>query len=50
MIDRLKRETNQANDIIYKEILINDNKITLIYSDVLTSGADITNYILKKAF
>ena len=47
MIDRLKRETNQANDIIYKEILINDNKITLIYSDVLTSGADITNYILK---
>ncbi len=47
MIDRLKRETNQANDIIYKEILINDNKITLIYSDVLTSGSDITNYILK---
>lgn len=46
-IDRIKKDTNYATDIIYKDITINENKITLVYSEVLTNGEDISNIILK---
>ena len=46
-IDRIKKDTNYATDIIYKDIIINENKITLVYSEVLTSGEDISNIILR---
>lgn len=47
MIERIKQETNYAGDIIYKNIQIKDQTITLIYSEVLASGSDISNMILK---
>lgn len=47
MIERIKQETNNAGDIIYKNIQIKDQTITLIYSEVLASGNDISNMILK---
>lgn len=47
IIDRIKKDTNNATDIIYKEITIKDKQFTLVYSEVLTSGADISNIILK---
>ena len=47
MIDRLKKDTNNATDIIYKEIKIEDKIITIIYSEVLTSSEIISYSILK---
>lgn len=47
MLERLKKETNYASDIIYKEITIQRQKITLIYSEVLTNSSDISEVILK---
>ena len=47
IIERIKKDTNNATDIIYKEIKVKDKKITLVYSEVLTSGLDISNVILK---
>lgn len=47
MIDRLKEDTNNASDIIYKKIMINNQEITIIYSEVLASGEDISSVILK---
>ena len=47
MLERLKKETNYASDIIYKEITIQGQKITLVYSEVLTSGSDISAVVLK---
>lgn len=47
MIEKLKKDTNQASDIIYKEILVEGKKVTLIYSEVLTSGDSINRVILK---
>ncbi len=47
MINQLKKATNQASDIIYKEILVEGEKITLIYSEVLASGEDISRVILR---
>lgn len=47
LIQRLQTETNHASDIIYKNIKISNHKIVLIYNEVLTSGDDVNNYILK---
>lgn len=47
IIDRIKKDTNNATDIIYKEIIIKNKKFTLVYSEVLTSSDDISNIILK---
>jgi len=47
MIEKIKKDTNYAGDIIYKEIKIYNQTITLIYSEVLASGNDISNIILK---
>lgn len=47
MIEKIKIDTNNTSDIIYKELLINNQKITIIYSEVLASGEDISQIILK---
>lgn len=47
MIDNLKKDTNKVSDIIYKDITIQDKTIYIIYSEVLASGEDISNIILK---
>ncbi len=47
IIDKIKKDTNNATDIIYKNININNHIITLIYSEVLTSSDYISNFILK---
>ncbi|MDD6223548.1 MAG: spore germination protein [bacterium] len=47
IIQKIKKDTNQASDIIYKEIQIKDQKIALVYSEVLTNGNEISNNILK---
>ncbi len=47
IVDKVKKDTNNASDIIYKNIKIHNQVITLIYSEVLTSGEDISNNILR---
>lgn len=47
MIEKLKKDTNLVSDIIYKEIEIQKKKITIIYSEVLASGEDISRVILR---
>lgn len=47
MIEKLKKDTNQVSDIIYKEIEIENKKVTVIYSEVLASGEDISRVILR---
>lgn len=47
MIEKLKNDTNQASDIIYKNIKIDNQTITIIYSEVLTNSDSINEIILK---
>lgn len=47
MLDKLKKVTNYASDIIYKEINILDKKIIIIYSEVITSSDTISRIILS---
>lgn len=47
MIEKLKKDTNLVSDIIYKEIEIEGKKVTIIYSEVLASGEDISRVILR---
>ena len=47
IIEKIKKDTNNASDIIYKEIIVFQDKISLVYSEVLTDSEDISNIILK---
>ena len=47
MLNQLLKDTNEASDIIYKNININNQKITLIYSEVITSSDTINKMILN---
>ena len=47
MIEKIKADTNHADDIIYREINIQGQKITLVYSEVLTSGVNVSELVLK---
>ena len=47
LIDNLKEDLKDIDDIKYKDIIISNNKITLIYSEVLSSGSNINDFILK---
>lgn len=47
-IKKIKTDTNNADDFIYKEVLIGNNKINLINIESITSGDSINNFILKR--
>lgn len=47
MITRLQIDTNNADDIIYRTINIQGQNITLVYSEVLISGENVSELILK---
>ena len=47
MIEKIKADTNHADDVIYREINIQGQKITLVYSEVLTSGVNVSELVLK---
>lgn len=47
MIERLKKDTNNASDIIYKDIVINNQTITIIYSEVLASSETVNTVVLR---
>ena len=46
-INLLKKETNNIKDIVYRKKRIKNKDIYIIYSDSLTSGNSISNFIIK---
>lgn len=46
-IKKLKYETNNNPDIIYRKINLNNINLTLIYSESLTSGDKISDFIIR---
>lgn len=46
--DELKRKTNNAPDINYKDFVINGQKITFVYSMSTSSSSDINDFILRR--
>ena len=47
IVDKIKRDTGNSCDIIYKKIIINNKEINLIFSEVLSSGDYINEYIIE---
>lgn len=47
IVSKIKVATGNSKDLIYKDIVIQNKTIYLVFSEVLTSGEDINNYILK---
>ena len=47
-ITKLKNETCECDDIIYKDIEIGNNLVNLISIETIASSTDINNFILKK--
>ena len=46
-INKLKQDTNNNSDITYRNINLNNNSITLIYIDSLTSSDKISDFIIR---
>ena len=46
-IELLKKETNNAKDIVYRKKKIKNKDIYIVYSDSLTSGNSISDFIIK---
>lgn len=47
-IERIKKDSNEADDYIYKEIKLKNNIINIINIETITSSEDINNFILKR--
>ena len=46
-IDLLKKETNNTKDIVYRKKKVRNKDICIVYSDSLTSGNSISDFIIK---
>lgn len=47
IINKLKKETNNLDDIIYREKYIDKKKIYIIYNEPLTSSNKISDFIIR---
>ena len=47
IIEKLKHETNEIADIVYREKIINKTKIHIIYNEPLTSSDKISDFIIR---
>lgn len=48
LVEKIKLESNNCSDYVYKKITINNNIIDLINIETITSSDNINNFILKK--
>lgn len=48
IIDRLKKMTVNSSDYIYRDITIDKKKVWILFNDVLVSGSDCNNFILRR--
>ena len=46
-IDKIKQDYNNSIDLNYKELKLNDKKITLVYNYTLCNNRFINDFILK---
>ena len=46
--DELKKKTNNAPDIKYKDFIINKQKVTFVYSMSVASSTSINDFILRR--
>ena len=46
-IDKLKKDSNNLDDIVYRNKLIKGKRICIIYCDSLTNGNTISDFIIK---
>ena len=47
IIKKLKKETNELSDIIYRKKIINKKKIYIIYNEPLSSSDKISDFIIR---
>ncbi len=47
IIDKIKKDTGNSTDIMYKHMNIKNREINLVFSEVLSSGDYINEYIIK---
>lgn len=47
IINKIKKETNNNTDIIYRKKIINNQQIYIIYSESLTSSDTISDFIIR---
>lgn len=47
IVERLKKETNQLGDIIYREKMIHQKKVMILYNEPLTSSDKISDFIIR---
>lgn len=47
IVKKLKKDTNNNDDITYREMTICNNKITIIYNEPLTSSDKISDFIIR---
>lgn len=47
IIKKLKKETNEISDIVYREKIIDNQKIYIIYNEPLTSSDKISDFIMR---
>ena len=47
-VDKIKQESNNAVDYLYKQIKLNNNTIDLISIETIASSSEINDFILKK--
>ena len=47
IIKKLKKETNEISDIVYREKYICGKKIYIIYNEPLTSSNKISDFIIR---
>ena len=47
ILDKLKKDFKNIEDIIFKEQIINNHKITLVYSEIMASSVNLNKFVLQ---
>ena len=48
LIEKIKSDTGNTTDMIFRKMIIDQKPLYLVYNEVLTSSDDINNFNLKK--
>ncbi len=48
LIDYLKKQVGYSEDYIFKEVLVDNKKVNILFNEVLTNGTGINDFILRE--
>ena len=48
LIEELKHEVGVSTDYIFKDLIVNNKKVHLVFNEVLTNGQGINDFILRE--